>query len=37
MFEEIEDEIAVINTSAKFSFTLCKTDEKILTPYAGLH
>ena len=31
MFEGIKDEIAIITASAKFNFTLRKTDEKTLS------
>ena len=30
IFEGIEDEIAISTANAKFNFTTCKTDEKIL-------
>ncbi len=30
VFEPIDDEIALITANAKFNYTTCKTDEKIL-------
>jgi hypothetical protein len=30
IFEGIEDEIAILTATAKFNFTTCKTDQKIL-------